>query len=278
MNARLRRFLRDFTTPAMVRAIRGVLDSVRPAPFEFLGYEWPAAGTFRGWNGEGVQKNREATWNDFVKSVEGTRLLGLAESDLRFPYSLNLDDQAFRTTFGYSLALAARERDEVSVLDWGGSSGNYYVIARRLLPDAKIRYTVVDLPAACALGRRVLPEVTFDEGTAWQRSSYDFVFSSSSLQYLEDWRSTTAALADATRRFLYITRMPFITEGRSFVALQRVREYETEYPGWVLNDGEFVRLVESRGLRRRLDFVNHVGPPIKGAPSQNFYRGYLFER
>jgi putative methyltransferase (TIGR04325 family) len=274
----IRKLARDLLPPAALRAASGMLDRFRGAPFQYVGSSWPRELKVGGWAAEGVQDNREQTWQSFRSSVEGTTLLGISDASLRFPAVVSIDVQSLYLAFGYCLGLACRGRNSASVLDWGGSVGNYYLIARRLFPDVGFDYTSADLPAACAAGRKLLPEVTFCDDASWKSKKFDFVFSSSSLQYLEDWRPTVAALVQSSSRYLYITRMPFVISGKSFVAVQRVKEYKTQYPGWILNRDEFVACVEEHGMKLRTQFVNHAGPRIKDAPEENLYMGFLFER
>ena len=97
-------------------------------------------------------------------------------------------------SFGYALARAAHDRRGLSILDWGGGLGHYYVYARALMPTL-LDYVVKDLPGLCAAGASLLPEVTFlsEENVALRRS-YDFVFASSSLHYARDHYGLTRAL------------------------------------------------------------------------------------
>lgn len=301
MKSSAKRLLLDWVPPGAVRAGKGLLDRVRPARFEFVGTGWPAGvSPAVAWDSEGVAAARERSWSAFLASLEGVGPFGISPEDLAAPWHLDVERQTLYLTFGYALALAAAERgtapDEdrptaadrhvgapaghpiVSVLDWGGELGTYHEVAKRLLPGTGFDYHCVDLPSVTALGRRLNSEVTFHDDDAWRGRSYDLVFSSSSLQYLPDWRRTVESLVGCSTGWVYITRMPFVQRAGSFVALQRVPEYRTSYHGWVLNRDEFVAAVEAAGARLIREFVNHAGPRIKGAPEQNAYMGFLFRR
>jgi putative methyltransferase (TIGR04325 family) len=278
MNASARNLIHDYVPPAMIRLGRAMLDLVRPAPFEFVSYSWPEDMVLGGWQADGVQEHRERTWASFLASMRGNGPLGISEEELSSPRRVNTDIQSLYLSFGYCLALASHGKRTMRVLDWGGSVGNYSVIAGQLITDAPIEYHCADLPVACAAGRSLLPNVTFHADDSWKSLTFDFVFSSSSLQYLADWRPTVDALIQTSERYLFITRMPFVMSGRSFVMIQRARSYKTEYLGWVLNRADFVAFVEQRGMKLVRQFVNHPGPRIKRAPTQNLYMGFLFEK
>ncbi len=278
MNNNIKNLVRDLVPPAAIRLANSILDIMRPSSYEFIGYSWPHGMPLKGWHSVKVQENRQQIWDTFLSSMEGNGFLGLSENALLSPRYVNIDLQNLYLSFGFILGLACQKKQSVTVLDWGGGAGNYYVISRKLFPKIIFNYHCADLPPACVTGRKLLPEVIFHDTETWMEMHFDLVFSSGSLQYLEDWRPTVAALIDSSNQYLYITRMPFVNTGRSFVMIQRAACYGTEYLGWVLNRQEFIQFVEQQGMKLIRQFVNHAGPRIKGAPEQNLYMGFLFEK
>jgi len=273
----IKKIVSDWLPPALLRGIKAILLPMRPAAYEFIGYKWPDTARKSGWHANGVLQARELAWRSYVRSLEGTHPLGIAEQALTSPSNVNTDVQSLYLSFAYSLGLACHNKLSITMLDWGGANGNYYLLSKKLMPMVQFNYSSADLPLICETGRKLLPEVSFCADDSWQKKSYDFVFSSSSLQYLENWRPILKALIKSTDHYMYITRMPFVT-GKSFVALQRVKEYNTEYLGWVLNRHDFISFVEENGMQLVREFVNHPGPVIQGAPVQNIYMGFLFEK
>jgi putative methyltransferase (TIGR04325 family) len=278
MNASTKDFIYNWIPPAAINVIKSLFDIFRPAPYEFVSYTWPQDWCLKGWQADGVHETREKEWQTFLSSMQGNGTLGISENELLFPKYVNTNLQSLFLSYGYCLGLACHNKQNVTVLDWGGATGNYYVVSRKLIPNVSLAYHCADLSSVCYTGRKLLPEVVFDDNETWRGMKFDFVFSSSSLQYLEDWRPTVAALIQSTNKYLYITRMPFILKGKSFVIIQRAVCYGTEYLGWVLNRHEFIQFVENRGMKLIRQFVNHAGPRIKGAPEQNLYMGFLFEK
>lgn len=277
MKDHIRDFIYDWMPSAVIRSVKSLLASIRTAPYEFIGHKWPVNVVLRGWQANGVNKARETTWKHFSQSMEGTHPLGISETDLFSHHQINTDVQSLYLSFGYCLGLACHRKEALKVLDWGGGTGNYYIISRKLFPMVKFDYSSADLPSICKTGRTLLPNVTFYEDNSWYGKNFDFVFSSSSIQYLKDWRPTLRALIQSTCQYLYITRMPFVT-GRSFVFVERAKGYNTEYLGWAINKPEFVSFVKQNGMKLVREFVNHPGPLIKGAPERNLYMGLLFEK
>jgi putative methyltransferase (TIGR04325 family) len=183
--------------------------------------------------------------------------------------------------FGYVLGLVARGREKLSMLDWGGGCGHYFLYAMALYPDLALEYHCFDLPDLCAAGRRLVPGANFhDDLSEIQGRRYDLVVSSSALHYFEDWRGTLAQLSECTGDALYVSRLQTVDHAWSFVAMQRPYSsgYVTEYPSWFLNKEEFLTAAEPTGLRLVREFVFDEKWYVREAPEQGHSRGFLFMR
>jgi hypothetical protein len=160
------RVLARLLPPLLADAGRAVRDRVRGRKrvpvWEHLPQGWDTQPAPPGWDVRGVVAAQEAAWPRFLELARGTAPLGIANEA---PVPGREDVVAHNTVmaFGYVLALAARERDRLDLLDWGGGLGHYYVLARALLPGVGLDYTAYDLPLACEAGRRLLPGVRFVE-------------------------------------------------------------------------------------------------------------------
>jgi putative methyltransferase (TIGR04325 family) len=180
--------------------------------------------------------------------------------------------------YAYALSRAAGGSSALSVLDWGGALGHFYVLARRLFPDLVLDYHCRELPAVCSEGRVLLPEVTFHDDDECLNRRYDLVLASNSLQYDEDWFERLRALAGAAERRLFLTRVPVVREAASFVTLQRAQAYgyDTEYLGWVFNRDELIAAAVGAGLALEREFVLISSWPVAGTPEGPSEYGYLF--
>jgi putative methyltransferase (TIGR04325 family) len=111
-------------------------------------------------------------------------------------------------------------------------------------------------------------------------STYDLVLASSSLWYVEDWKSLVQKLAAATQQYLYLTRMVFVEQSPSFIARQRPWDfgYRTEYLCWIFNRREFLEFVATQGVELVREFLMSEGPRIHRAPEFGDMRGFLFRK
>ena len=233
-----------------------------------------------GWAHESIVASQLKKWPSFLKSVEGTRPLGQsheAAADAPADYATHNTIM----TFGYALARATGERQKISILDWGGGLGQYYVYSRALMPALPLEYVVKDLPGFCVAGESLLPAVKFvsDEGEALARS-YDFVFASSSLHYTRDYYGLLGRLCASAGEWLMLTRMPFVERSDDFLVVQRpyIYGYLTEYPGWFTNRTRVLDFVSARGFDLERQFLVAELPNVPNAPEQAHYYGFLFRR
>ncbi len=182
-------------------------------------------------------------------------------------------------SYAYSLGLAACQKTSISMLDWGGGIGHYYLIGKALFPDLEINYHCKDVPVLAEYGQSLFPEAHFYTNNVSIDRTFNFVFSSCSLHYSQDWKSDLKILADVTEEYLFVTRQPIIHKFPSYVFIQRpyVYGYNTEYLGWCLNRQEFLDTAKKYGLQLIREFVTGEAPEIDHAPEPCEYRGFLFQ-
>jgi putative methyltransferase (TIGR04325 family) len=181
-------------------------------------------------------------------------------------------------SYGYVLSLAARFKRRLTILDWGGGIGQFFPLSRALLPGVEIEYHCKDVPLLCKLGQTLNPRVFFHEGESWRRKHYDLVIASSALQLAEDWPDVLTGLAAVAAAYVFVTRLPIVSRVPSFVVLQRAYDYglETEFLGWFLNRNEFLDRARAADLELVREFVMMDETPVRNAPEQATYRGFLF--
>jgi putative methyltransferase (TIGR04325 family) len=246
------------------------------ADMEYVPQGWHV---IEGWNDQSVADVQEKHWPTLVQNLKGPGPLGVAH----FPWHTTREDRADHNvmmSYGYVLAMAARKKDTLSILDWGGGVGHYYLYSKALLPEVGIEYHCYDVPNLCRLGRKLLPEIHLqhDEGDFLGRQ-YDLVISSSSLHYFENWRQEVRKLAAVALEFLYVARLQAVMRAPSFVAMHKI--YHTgygEFLSWCINRHEFLSCVEECGFELVREFVYYEKWIIRGAPENGDCRGFLFRR
>lgn len=279
----MRKLIRGLTPPLLAKLVETLRVRWEARPeWEYIPEGWPYAQTHpevKGWDVQAIVDVYRSKWPRFLQLIEGSAPLGV-DHQSPLTANTNVTSHNLNMTFAYVLALAAHRNGRIRMLDWGGGIGHYYLLARSLMPEVDIEYSCRDLPLLCSYGAELFPDQQFFADDRWRSRSYDLVMSSGSLQFAEDWRKLLQGLCAVTQDLLYVTNLPIVRKSPSFVFIQRPyrRGYDTEYLGWCINEQELLQEIDAAGLTLRREFVLHIKPVIRGAPEQNTYRGYLFQR
>jgi putative methyltransferase (TIGR04325 family) len=269
-----KQWARNWLPPGLIRLGRRMMAYIRPPEYEYLPNGWDGPDPrIQGWNVESIAETQRRRWPEYAESLRGSGPLAAAGG--------RADCIAHNVlmTYAYVLALTARKRDRISLLDWGGGAGQYNLLSRALLPDAQVDYYCKDVPVLCRLGRELQPDVTFFEtDEACFSRVYDLVLSSGSLLYAEKWQNIVGQFAKAAASYLFITRMPIVHKAKSYVAVQRPYHYgyRTEYRGWFLNRQELLEQVCCHGMELVREFPLNERLLVHKAPEQGELRGFLF--
>jgi putative methyltransferase (TIGR04325 family) len=250
---------------------------LQPAERSFLGTYWPARAQEK-WDEDSQADVARSNWPTIAARVDGTGPLNM------LPYLSNEQDLTAHNmlmTFLYALARAARHKDSISVLDWGGGAGHYALVARRMLPDVTLDYVVKELPALCRTGQELNPNVTFasSDEECFGRS-YDFVLANNAVQYAEDWKAKVTQLAIATDRWLMINCIPAVRRVPGYVVVQRLRRagFGGEFVSHVVNRDELIDQVLAQKLVLVRELMAWGTVRYRGAPEDTTGVGFLFER
>ena len=251
---------------------------IEPPEWEYVPEGW--ARPTKGWDVDAIARAYREKWPAYLAAIEPPNQLGVHHETAQVTTG-DVAAHNVLVAFAYVVALAARGRHRLSVLDWGGGLGHYWALARSVVPGLELEYRVKETPAVCAEGREAAPEVVFHEDETCLERTYDLVVASSSLQYAEDWRRLLDRLAAAAGSYLYVARVPVALSAPSFVVLQRADAYgyETEYLGWVLNRHELLAYAAGAGVSLGREFLLDARFSASGAPETPVeHRSFLFNR
>lgn len=224
---------------------------------------------------ETCKRSRQA----YIKMTEGRGPLVPFDQDLLSEDAM-LDHNRMML-LGYSVMRAARGKDSVSILDWGGALGHLYYVAKAMLPsDINIDFSCKDVPLVAEYGKKFIEEISFYCDDACLDRSYDMVMAHASLYYSEDWKYVFSGLARASTEYVLISRIPFVAGVPSYVCLERLYRfhYNVEALCWVLNRDSFLEEANRLGLELTREFITGQAYQIPGAPEQPIFRGFLFRK
>jgi putative methyltransferase (TIGR04325 family) len=213
-----------------------------------------------------------------VDTISDTRPLAIiSESSDKF----DLTGHNMLMTFLYVLSRAARGKERLSVLDWGGALGHFGLVARRLLPEVPIDYLVKDHPRTCQLGGKLNPTILFtsdDDGCLAR--SYDVVVANSSLQYIHYWKPLVARLSQSANPWLLINAVPVVKKVPSFVIVQRKRSrgFSEAFYSWAFNRDELISEVAGHGFRLERELMAWGDVFYWGSVEVTQGGGFLFRK
>jgi putative methyltransferase (TIGR04325 family) len=281
LSMQAKRFIRDWIPPRGIELAQSILNHVRPADWEYVAEGWSRIGQIRGWNVESVVEFQTSRWHAYADAITGAAPLAVNHEEWQELRSGKLRDHNTLMTYAYVLALSARQKQSVSVLDWGGGLGHYGLLSKAILPDVGFDYFCHDVPLLCAAGRQMSPWIHFlDDPQECFARTYDLVLASSSVWYEQHWRNVVGSLAAIANPYLYVTRMIFVERCPSYVAIQRTgsASYQTEYLCWILNRQEFIEYVSSLGMELVRECLICDAQHIYKAPEQGSYKGFVFRK
>lgn len=233
-------------------------------------------GPNKGWSVDSVIDTEKSKWEAFCKNLEGAGPLGFSHenTDLSLVRSPNFHN--VHISYAYVLALTAHKKDSISVLDWGGALGHYYLVGKAVLPGVAIDFHVKEVPLMAEAGKRLNPEVHWYDDESCLKRDYDLIMMTGSIPYMEDWADVLHRVARSVKEYLYIARLPVVDHSPSYIATQQL--YNSQMLHQVFNQTEFLDTVKDTGLNLVREFVVGDRPYIKGAPEQCEVRGWLFRR
>ena len=256
-------------------SVRDMLNYVL-SEMEYVPQGWYA---IEGWHDPEIARAQEKHWPILVGNLQGAGPLGVSH----LPGDTSREQRAAHNalmSYGYVLARAARNKSRISILDWGGGLGHYYLYSKALLPELEIEYDNYDLPELSRTARKLQPDIRVcDSESDFLDKKYDMVLTSSSLHYVEDWRGQLRKLSALTREYLYVARLQSVVVAPSFVALHKVfRDGYPEFLSWCINRDELVTCAEQCGMELMREFVFVERWTVRGAPEKPESRGFLFRR
>jgi len=153
---------------------------------------------------------------------------------------------------------------KISVLDFGGGLGIGYLTLLETIPGVveRLEYHIVDLPVVCDAGRELFASakgLAFHDELPDPAKKFDVVYSSSAIQYVEDWQAILRALT-AYRAPAFLLSDVFAGDIPTYCSLQNY--YDSKIVQWFHNLGDMTDTLSSAGYW--LGLKTHVAIERKG--------------
>ena len=193
---------------------------------------------------------------------------GLLREQIRSTPYVDSRCQQIATAMLHCLAELGFEKHRVlRVLDFGGAGGEYFYYFRKIAPNIKIEWIVLETPALVRAMKD--QENSADESISWvdlieePLTYFDVVLLSSVLQYIEKPLNILEELAKRTN-FIIINRLPLITKHKSIVAVQRTYTSgkRGSHPAHFFNEEDMIATLSEYGTISLRWFVPEDQPVV----------------
>lgn len=275
----IKRILKLLIPPIITKGITAIQQSYHKPVLEFAPDGWQTQlcnDDNQGWSVDSVVNTETAKWDDFCNNLEGTGPLGFSHEHTDLSVIRNPNFHNVHISYAYVLALTAHNKSRISVLDWGGSLGHYYVIGTAVLPNVSIDYHIKEVPLMTKAGKQLNPEVNWYDDETCLKRDYDLILINGSLGYDEDWVNTLHRITSSVKEYLFLFRQPIVQHSPSFISIERL--YNSQMLHQQFNQTELLETVKETGLTLVREFVIGDTPDIKNAPEQCETRGWLFKK
>jgi putative methyltransferase (TIGR04325 family) len=277
--ALIERIFELFIPPIVTKFAQAIKNLFRKPILEYAPDAWQTQlndSQNSGWSVESVIETERAKWELFCHNLEGTGPLGFSHEHTDLSVIRNPEFHNVHISYAYVLALTAHHKDRISVLDWGGSLGHYYLVGKAVLPDVSIDYHIKEVPLMVKAGKRLNPKVQWYDNETCLERDYDLIMMNGSIGYMEDWVDILHRIACSVKEYLLLFRLPVVQHNPSFISIERI--YNSQMLHQQLNQTELLETVKKTGLTLVREFVVGDRPYIKGAPEQCEMRGWLFKK
>lgn len=267
----------DAVASRVLSCLRKIRRKIVPELLEYapLGWDTPLPATEKGWLSAGVLDAERQKWDRFAELVRLKGPLGFSPDAASLTEVDKVSFHNLNYTFGYVVLKAAFGREQLSILDWGGGLGHYYLLARAFLPgNVRLDYHCKDVSTLVQAGREFAPEITWYEDDSCLEREYDLVMVSGSLQYCREWQELLGRIRKAARRYFFLTRTPVVQQADSFVAVQRA--YGTRMLHLQFNENELLGELAGLGFELVREVVTGDLVYIRNAPEDAVLKGWLF--
>lgn len=166
-------------------------------------------------------------------------------------------------------------KKELHIIDFGGGLGIGYMNTLESIPNVnnKIKYNIVELDEVCKEGiifceENKLP-VKFSNSIP-KNKHFDFIFSSSTLQYIKQWKDLIKEFANTGASNILLSDVFCGNFPQTFATIQNY--YESKIPHWFFSTEDLIVEFKKNGyvLALHTEATGNRAGNIDYLPMQNF--------
>jgi len=167
------------------------------------------------------------------------------------------DGIAFNDTFHWEALKyfreAAKGKNTLKVLDFGGALGSHYYPTQKALKDIQLDWTIIEQEGFVQHGKEEFAKehLHFEANLEVALSKeYDLILLGCVLPYLPNPYEVLTKLTAAKANYLLIDKHPLIAGTKDRLTIQRIPPsiYEASYPAWFFSESKFLAFMKGHEL------------------------------
>jgi putative methyltransferase (TIGR04325 family) len=173
-------------------------------------------------NSWGLYKFKDYQDNELVRTIVEKGLL--QRVSLQANRELTSAELRSASTLGF-----IPSKESVSVLDFGGGTGNLHPIAQIIFPSKTFKWVVVETPELCSQAKKLISDAelqfvsSISEAGQNLSGEIDVAILGSSLQYTHEPLVVLKDILELSPNFIWITKTPFTDSNSPTQTFQRSR-------------------------------------------------------
>jgi len=177
------------------------------------------------------------------------------------------------------LYVAAKNKNKLNVLDYGGSLGSSYFQCKKLLADMELQWNIVEQPNFVKTGIKYIQDdklkFHYSINDCLRTNKPNVILLSGVLQCLEKPYDLILDICDKNIDYIIIDRTPF--SKKEFITIQVVAPeiYPASYPLWIFNQNKLLDLFQNKYL---LIFeFDPIDGAIKRFKNSIYFKGFFLK-
>lgn len=173
-----------------------------------------------------------------------------------------------------SVVVAMLEKENLSILDFGGSTGLAYVeLLSCLSLEKNISFDVCDSEKSCEQGKRIFSDdknINFITSLP-DSKKYDIIHTAGALRYIENWQELLKKLASYDAEIFILKDLAAGDITKTYATSQKYYEYQI--PCWFFKLGDILETMQGLGYKLifKTNFYGHIlNDKYHHLPQDNF--------
>jgi len=239
-------------------------------------------GPYKNW--KDVKEKTTGYDNDIILEKVKNSLLKVKNGEAVYERdSVIFDKKQYSWPLLASLLLVANEnKNELNLIDFGGSLGSTYFQNKDFLNNLKsLQWNIIEQPNFVSCGKKYFEDEHLhfynNIKECLEKGKPSVIILSSVIEYLEKPYDLLEDILNKDFQYIIFDRTTFSKNNTEFIALQKVppQVYTASYPCWFLNEQRFLKFFDKK--YELIAEFDALGGEIRQNNIKGEYKGFIFK-